>query len=299
VLLRSEQLSESGQGRLKSVERTVDRLTRFSQDILTLSAGQLEIAKGPVNVSDLFQQSAARLWPDQTEVALTCEIDEDLEVAGDATKLEQVVDNLLLNAFEAGASRVWVSATVGPASVLIKVEDDGPGCPPAELEDLFRAFYTTKSRATGAGLGLSLVKAIIESHGGRVSAYSKTLTGQTDHGLIVLLTLPLPDAKGPVGGITLVKAGMPEVGRVIRVLQNVSVAPRIAETPAEIDPDSGAVLVSDDTASRCWPDLTQSGRLHLLSLEEDALLVTAGGRKPQLFSEEYVLRELLPEPQGA
>ena len=97
----------------------------------------------------------------------------DLQVSGDATQLSQVVYNLVLNAIQAVDKRGRInvtttreSATDGRLEVLLKISDDGPGLAEVVQLKLFQPFVTTKK--SGVGLGLSIVKRIVESHGGRL-----------------------------------------------------------------------------------------------------------------------------------
>ena len=95
-------------------------------------------------------------------------------VEGDRVQLQQVILNLVVNAFEAmsgqnEAREMLISAEKAePDGVLVAVRDSGPGLAAEHLERLFEAFYTTKP--TGMGMGLSICRSIIEAHGGRLWA---------------------------------------------------------------------------------------------------------------------------------
>ena len=141
-------------------------------------------------------------WP------LTFEASQPIEIMGDATSLRQVIDNLLGNVrahTPAGTSaRVTVAEEEGGA--VITITDDGPGLEPDEAAHIFERFYRSdpsRSRAHGgAGLGLSIVAAIVANHGGSVAAEGRPGAGAT---FIVHLptTPPAVDAAsvGPdVGG---------------------------------------------------------------------------------------------------
>jgi len=95
-------------------------------------------------------------------------------VEGDRVQLQQVLLNLILNAAEAlgsvevGARELSISTEQDQTGVLVAVRDSGPGIDPTHLEQIFDAFYTTKS--TGSGMGLSICRSIIHAHGGKLWA---------------------------------------------------------------------------------------------------------------------------------
>ncbi len=112
-------------------------------------------------------------------------------IQGDRVQLQQVMLNLIINAVEAmsGASERSRELVIGSEKdtsngVLVTVRDSGPGLKPENLDHLFNAFYTTKS--SGMGMGLSICRSIIESHGGRVWA-----TANVPQGAIFQFTLPM------------------------------------------------------------------------------------------------------------
>jgi len=104
---------------------------------------------------------------------------------GVAERLEAALRNLLDNAASFARSEVRVSLTVGDQRIEIRVSDDGPGIAEADLPRLFDRFFTTRKDRQGTGLGLSLTRAVIEAHGGRVTALPPAGTGAT-----FLVTLP-------------------------------------------------------------------------------------------------------------
>jgi PAS domain S-box-containing protein len=111
-------------------------------------------------------------------------------IEGDRVQLQQVVLNLIVNALQAmgavaeGPREVFItSARAEPDDVLVKVKDSGPGLAPANLEQLFAPFYTTKP--DGLGMGLSICRSIIEAHGGRL-----WVTANHPRGAIFSFTMP-------------------------------------------------------------------------------------------------------------
>ena len=113
-------------------------------------------------------------------------------VQGDRVQLQQVIMNLIINAVEAmtglgaGAREMFIStAKAKPEGVLVVVRDSGPGLDPAGLEHVFEPFYTTKP--SGLGMGLSICRSIIETHGGRLWA-----SNSVPRGAIFNFTVPAP-----------------------------------------------------------------------------------------------------------
>jgi signal transduction histidine kinase len=103
-------------------------------------------------------------------------------IDGNKTQLQQVILNLVNNAFEAMAShsspnkRLRISTERrGDQAIAVKVEDTGPGISPNRLEDIFDSFFTTK--AQGTGLGLAICRVIVERHGGLLTASSDGKSG--------------------------------------------------------------------------------------------------------------------------
>ena len=111
-------------------------------------------------------------------------------IQGDQVQLQQVMLNLIINAIEAmsphaaGARDLLIrTAKTKAGDVLVAVRDSGPGVDPANLERIFDAFFSTK--ADGLGMGLSICRAIIQAHGGRLSA-----TRGAARGTILQFALP-------------------------------------------------------------------------------------------------------------
>jgi two-component system sensor kinase FixL len=107
-------------------------------------------------------------------------------VHGDLVQLQQVILNLLLNAMEAMAECIEGNRTVTvrtrnsqPKTVQVSIEDAGPGLQDGTQELIFEPFYTTKS--AGMGMGLSIVRSIIEAHGGAIWAVNNPTCGATFH----------------------------------------------------------------------------------------------------------------------
>ncbi|MEQ9316155.1 MAG: PAS domain S-box protein [Henriciella sp.] len=142
-----------------------------------------EVEKRPVPLVPLLGDAVALV---QTEMSLTTSgidvrVTEDIaDVMVDPIQIQQVVINIVRNAFEAmaGQDEPRVSIQAAPASgglVMVTIEDNGPGIDREVADQLFRPLASSK--ATGMGLGLSICKTIVEAHGGTIEAMPAGATG--------------------------------------------------------------------------------------------------------------------------
>jgi signal transduction histidine kinase len=120
-------------------------------------------------------------------------------VAADRVQLQQVLLNLVLNAIEAMSAvgdrpRVLrlQADPYGPHEVLVCVEDSGVGLKPGEHDHIFDPFFTTKT--SGMGMGLTISRSIVESHGGRLWA-----TANQDYGVTFQFVVPAAPARASPG----------------------------------------------------------------------------------------------------
>jgi two-component system C4-dicarboxylate transport sensor histidine kinase DctB len=100
-------------------------------------------------------------------------------VMGQSLRLEQVIVNLLINAFAAvdEGGQVLLNLELEQDNWLLRVADNGAGFGSQDLEELFQAFYTTKSSTDGMGLGLAISAAIVNEHHGQIWAQNSALNG--------------------------------------------------------------------------------------------------------------------------
>jgi signal transduction histidine kinase len=155
-------------------------------DLARLDGGGGSVERGPVPLARLFERAFARHQGTLEErgVALERHIAAGGEaVLGDERRLEQVLQNLVANAVRhtPRGGRIGLTAAPAGADVLVVVEDSGPGIPAEHLPHVFDRFYRVDSardaRSGGSGLGLSIVRAVVEQHGGRVSAANGAMGG--------------------------------------------------------------------------------------------------------------------------
>jgi CheY-like chemotaxis protein len=190
-------------------ERQVWHMARLLDDLLDvarISQGRFELRQEPVEIGAALAGAAESVRP------LCVERRQGLEVLGpagplwvqaDPTRLEQVLTNLLNNAakYTDPGGRIRLRAEAAGAQVVIRVQDSGIGIAPAMLPRIFELFVQGERRLTrsagGVGIGLSLVKQLVELHGGRVEAFSPG-AGQ---GSEFVVRLPALTGAGPVRAV--------------------------------------------------------------------------------------------------
>ena len=166
----------------------VERIVGDLLDLAKLEGGADSLDWQDVSVEGLFGRVAARHAPQAEDkgVTLSTTIAQGAEiVCGDRFRLEQALQNLAANAIRHApkGGRVELSAALWDGGAALTVSDNGPGIASEHLEFVFDRFYkadTARSRdSAGSGLGLSIVRAIVERHGGTVSVSSERNAGAT------------------------------------------------------------------------------------------------------------------------
>src|SRR5262249_55401435 len=153
-------------------------------DISEAESGTMQLRREPLAVREVVGR-AVDLYKDVAEAkGVTLDWSAgDVQVSGDRTRLEQVAANLIDNAvkYTPAGGRVEVRAGREDGDAVVRVSDTGPGIPTAELPRIWDRLFRGDSSRTerGLGLGLSLVKAIVEAHGGTVDAASEAGKGAT------------------------------------------------------------------------------------------------------------------------
>jgi PAS domain S-box-containing protein len=180
------------------IERQVKHLTRLVDDLLDVSRvarGKVELAKKPVQLAEVVLKAVEMASPllELRRHRLSVEVARDgLLVLGDETRLAQVVANLLTNAAkytDAGGDITVAAAREGDHAVL-RVRDNGIGIRPELLGRVFDLFVqgsqSSERSQGGLGLGLTLVRNLVELHGGTVTAHSEGV----DRGSELVVRLP-------------------------------------------------------------------------------------------------------------
>ncbi len=168
-------------GATQQINKLIDALVDFSH----IQAGYFNLQRQPVNLCELANKVVEELQPTPMHpITLTC-TPEPIVIEGDLLRLERVLYNLLQNAIK-------YSPAGGPIDVQIErrgdeaylaVQDQGIGIPEEEQQKLFQRFYRASNATVrhigGMGIGLYLVKEIVEHHGGKVEVISNEGEGST------------------------------------------------------------------------------------------------------------------------
>jgi PAS domain S-box-containing protein len=266
---------------MEGAKRQARQMARLLDDLLDLTRigrGLLDLNKEWIDVRLIITScvESIRTLAEERRHKLTVELLPDqVWVEVDAVRLEQVVTNLLTNAISytdnGGLIRVMLERERD--EVVIRVIDSGIGIEPDELSHIFTLFVRGRSRhgypVAGTGIGLALVKRLVEAHGGKVSAVSEGF----GKGSEFIVRLPVPDSKVAAGSL----------------LRNKASAPSSAT--------SRRVLVVDDNQ-----DLAESLALVLKTVGHEVRVAKAPGEVFKImpaFSPEVVILDIgLPEMDG-
>ena len=196
-----ESTRDDGQGFARSqlaiLKHAADSMTRLIRDLLDitrLESGPLPVRRQRIDLSDIVDEVVAmfNVVVRARRITLYRDVPPQLPaVFGDSDRLAQALSNLLGNAvkFTPDGGQIRVSMDLQPRGVRICVSDTGPGIPEEQLPHLFDRFWqASREDSRGLGLGLTIVKAIVDAHGGFVDVESSLA-----HGSIFCITLPRAD----------------------------------------------------------------------------------------------------------
>jgi signal transduction histidine kinase len=204
-LLLDERLGELAERQSELVQTVIDeggRLQRIVDELLDIArmdAGRALMSLSELDPQDLVRHAAAE-WEGAyrekgVELAVRC-APALPRVEVDSVRMAHVLSNLLSNALRhtPAGKAVEVSAKIDDGSLLLEVSDTGEGIAPDQIEHIFDRFYRVPGQAadTGVGLGLSIVREIVQAHGGEISAQ-----GRLGEGARFSIRLPLDEKPGP------------------------------------------------------------------------------------------------------
>jgi len=205
-LLRKSRDEQSTGRALKIMDRQLGHMVRLIDDLLDISRitqGRLELKRARLPLGTVLdtaiEASRPHLERGQHELRVNIE-DRELAIDADLTRMAQVVSNLLNNSskYTPPGGVIEITATRQGDFAVIEVTDNGIGIPQAQISDVFEMFTqvnrTTERSQGGLGIGLALVRKLVEMHGGSVAANS----GGPGQGSTFSVRMPLADTVGPV-----------------------------------------------------------------------------------------------------
>lgn len=196
--LRKKYLQRASKGveRLIYIVKDLDLITKLEAGELKLEREDFDIIELIQNTFDLLEMKAAR-----KEISLTFDMEypNPIYVNGDRDKIQQVISNLLVNSIKYGLPKGTTEVSVENLiknKVIVRVTDNGEGIPKQHIPRLFERFYRVDqsgSRAEGgSGLGLSIVKHIVEAHGEKIYVESEVDVGSEFSFTLEKATAPVP-----------------------------------------------------------------------------------------------------------
>ena len=180
--LESQGAEPSDLEKLRRIGASAQRILRFSRDLVQYARPSGRDVQ-PVDLAAVVRQSVSicEHLIERGGVTFGIEVDPELPVVrAVGGQLEQVLINLITNAVHAveNGGRVVVRARVdSPSTVVLEVADSGPGIAEADREKIFEPFFTTKSDGKGTGLGLPIVRNIVDQHRGEIRVSRSDLGG--------------------------------------------------------------------------------------------------------------------------
>lgn len=161
----------------------IARLANLAEQLLDLHRLDDSASREEIDLATLARRVAADMAPLLIVLGKTIEVrvEEPRPILGDMSALERVMTNLVQNAVQHGGGEVIVRTF----ETAFEVEDDGPGIPHDQREQVFEPFHRVVPRQTGAGLGLNLVRQVIQRHGGHI-----TILDAPSGGTIVRVSFP-------------------------------------------------------------------------------------------------------------
>jgi PAS domain S-box-containing protein len=187
LLERSDGLAPEQRTLVDTVDEDLTRLQDVAQRLLDLSRSRatgIALERKGVALGDVVAR-VVRLFSLQARekgVALVAHVaDETPSIPADETKLTWALSNLVANAlrYTPGGGRIEIGVTPGAESVRLAVSDTGPGIPPERRERIFDRYVQDGGEAGAAGLGLAIVRDIVQAHGGRIHLQSEVGQGST------------------------------------------------------------------------------------------------------------------------
>jgi len=189
--------SDRLEGALTKIRLSVSRLTDLMESVLSaarLESGTIKFEPQPNDPAKMVQEVVANHQEVNPGYRLNADLERlPAEFTMDIKLMRQVVSNLLSNAikYSAEGTRIWIDASsTEDGGLVVGVRDEGVGIPKEELDRLFERFFraSTSTGVAGTGIGLHMVKALVDLHHGRID-----VTSEVEKGTTFSVYLPKPD----------------------------------------------------------------------------------------------------------
>lgn len=175
--IRRHQLTKEKQDQiLGNAINDIERLNQLIENVLLASrmqSGTFPLSKEEVNLSDYIKENIREFRSLSTNLSVNLSGDESVFHSIDPLLFRSVIYNLLENSSKYGASEARVELKEKKDSILIEIKDNGPGINEEERENVFKMFYRSGNeetrRSRGTGLGLHIVKTLVEKHNGTIN----------------------------------------------------------------------------------------------------------------------------------
>ena len=181
---KQEELVEKAQNIMEKVIHETDRATAITKRLSSFAKPSKGLLSEDININDEMDEVLAlvgyELKLDKVEIEK--DINKELPtITGDKKQLQEVFFNLIRNAAQAieERGRIVIRAKQHDGKILVEIEDTGHGIPEDKIDQIFNPFFTTKEPGKGTGLGLFIVRQVVERNKGRISVKSKVGEGTT------------------------------------------------------------------------------------------------------------------------
>ncbi len=190
-----DRFSKSVEASVKQVDRLI-ALIQVLLDVSRIQSGKFTFSFGQVNAAELLSEVVDRHQEIlvNSDCELKVKVDEELTVNWDKTRIEQVITNLLTNAIKYAPGKIELCLKQEQENIRILVKDHGQGIPKDKLQVIFDRFerVTSNESVSGLGLGLFIVKQIVDGHHGMIEVVS-----EPGDGTCFILTLPMDPSVKP------------------------------------------------------------------------------------------------------